>query len=403
MAVLKSAGPKSSAGRGERRLLQAVTVGQTALTLALLVGAGLLLRTTSNLARVDSGYNTGRILNMTVTAVQGDWNSFHTRALERVSKLPGVERAAFAWGVPLTGNNWPGTFEFEGQPVAARPTDAAALPVRSVTPGYFDILRVSIAEGRDFRDSDVRDAPNVAIVNRALADRYFPGTSAVGKKVWRFGRQQPPSEIIGVVTNSRTGDLTRPPEPEIYLSLWQAGAFSKDLVIRTTADPRAVMADIQRELRGVDPTVAVENVKTLDQVRADSVATRTFAMQLLVGFAVVASILTLVGVYGVLSLSVASRRREIAVRSAIGAQGRDIRRLVFTDAFRLIAGGVAAGTIAAIVLSRALTTFLFEVESTDPPTLVGVGLLFAVVALLACWMPTQRAARIDALEALRSE
>jgi putative ABC transport system permease protein len=403
VTVLKSAGPKSSAGRGERRLLQAVTVGQTALTLALLVGAGLLLRTTSNLAQVDSGYNTGRILNMTVTAVQGDWNAFHTRALERVSALPGVERAAFAWGVPLTGNNWPGTFEFEGQPAVARASDAASLPVRSVTPGYFDILRMAIVEGRDFRDSDGRNAPAVAIVNRALAERYFPGSSPIGKKVWRFGRQQPPTEVIGVVTDSRTNDLTRPPEPEIYLSLWQAGAFSKDLVIRTATDPRGVMADIQRELRAVDPTVAVENVKTLDQVRADSVATRTFAMQLLVGFSIVASILTLVGVYGVLSLSIASRRREIAVRSAIGAQGRDIRKLVFTDAFRLITGGVAAGIVAAIVLSRALTTFLFEVESTDPPTLVGVGLLFAIVALLACWMPTHRAAQIDPLEALRSE
>ena len=192
-----------------------------------------------------------------------------------------------------------------------------ALAVRSVTPGYFDILRMTITEGRDFRDSDGRNAPAVTIVNRALADRYFPGSSPIGKKVWRFGRQQPPSEIIGVVANSRTGDLTRPPEPEIYLSLWQAGAFSKDLVIRTVADPRTVMADVQRELRGVDATVAVENMKTLDQVRADSVATRTFAMRLLVGFSIVASILTLVGVYGVLSLSVASRRREIAVRSAI--------------------------------------------------------------------------------------
>jgi len=403
MSVLKSAGPKSSVGRGERRLLQAVTVGQTALTLALLVGAGLLLRTTSNLARVDSGYNTGQILNMTVTAVQGDWNAFHTRALERVSAIPGVEGAAFAWGVPLTGNNWPWTFEFEGQPPVARASDAASLPVRSVTPGYFDILRMAIAEGRDFRDSDGRNAPSVMIVNRALADRYFPGTNALGKKVWRFGRQQPPSEIIGVVANSRTGDLTRPPEPEVYLSLWQAGAFSKDLVLRATADPRTVMADVQRELRGVDPTVAIENVKTLDQVRADSVATRTFAMRLLVGFSIVASILTLVGVYGVLSLSVASRRREIAVRSAIGAQSGDIRRLVFSDAFRLIAGGVAAGVAAAIILSRALTTFLFEVESTDLTTLAGVGLLFGIVALLACWMPTHRAAQIDPLEALRSE
>jgi len=404
MAVIKSAGPKSSAGRGERRLLQAVTVGQTALTLALLMGAGLLLRTTNNLARVDSGYRTGQILNMTVTAVQGDWNAFHTRALQSVSALPGVEGAAFAWGVPLTGNNWPGTFEFEGQPPVARPSDAASLPVRSVTPGYFNILRMSITEGRDFRDSDTRNAPAVAIVNRALADRYFSGGSAIGKKVWRFGgRQQPPTEIIGVVANSRTGDLTRPPEPEIYLSLWQAGAFSKDLVVRTTADPRAVMADAQRALRGVDPTVAVENMKTLDQVRADSVATRTFATQLLVGFSIVASILTLVGVYGVLSLSVAARRREIAVRSALGAQGAHIRKLVFSDAFRLIAAGVVAGIIVAIVLSRALTTFLFEVEASDPSTLAGVGLLFAAVSLLACWRPTHRAAQIDPLEALRSE
>jgi putative ABC transport system permease protein len=403
MAVLKSAGPKSSAGRGERRLLQAVTVGQTALTLALLVGAGLLLRTTSNLARVESGYNTSQILNMTVTAVQGDWNAFHTRALERVSALPGVEGAAFAWGVPLTGNNWPGIFELEGQPPVARPADAVSLPVRSVTPGYFDILQLAVTEGRDFRDSDGRNATNVAIVNQALADRYFPGSSPIGKKVWRFGRQQPPTEIVGVVSNSRTGDLTRPPEPEIYLSLWQAGAFSKDLVIRTAADPRAIVADVQRALRGVDPTVAVENIKTLDQVRADSVATRTFAMRLLVGFSIVASILTLVGVYGVLSLSVASRRREIAVRSAIGAGGWDIRKLVFTDAFRLIAGGVVAGIAAAIVLSQALTTFLFEVEATNPMTLIGVGSLFALVALLACWMPTHRAAQIDPLEALRSE
>ena len=403
MAVIKSAGPKSSAGRGERRLLRAVTVGQTALTLALLMGAGLLLRTTSNLARVDSGYNTGQLLNMTVTAVQGDWNAFHTRALERVSAIPGVEGAAFAWGVPLTGNNWPGAFEFEGQPPVARPIDAAALPVRSVTPGYFNILRMSIVEGRDFRDSDNRTGPNVTIVNRALAERYFPGSSAVGKKVWRFGRQQPPSEIIGIVANSRTGDLTRPPEPEIYLSLWQAGAFSKDLVVRTSSDPRGVMADVQRALREVDATVAVENVKTLDQVRADSVATRTFATQLLVGFSIAASILTLVGVYGVLSLSVASRRREIAVRGAIGAQGHDIRKLVFTDAFRLIAWGVVAGVIAAILLSRALATFLFGVESTDPTTLISVGILFAAVALLACWVPTQRAAQIDPLEALRSE
>jgi putative ABC transport system permease protein len=403
MQVIKSAGPKSSAGRQERRLLRAVTIGQTALTLALLVGAGLLLRTTSNLSRVQSGYNIDQILTMTVTAVQGNWNNFHTLALERVSSLSGVQGAAFAWGVPLTGNNWPGRVEIEGQPPLTKPSDAVALPVRSVTPGYFDLLRISITEGRDFRPTDANKAPRVAIVNRALADRYFAGTSAIGKKLWQGSRQQPPMEIVGVVANSRTDDLTRTPQPELYLSLWQAGAFSKDLVVRTTANPALLMTAIQKELRSVDPTVAIENVRTLEQVRDDSVATRRFAMQLLVGFSIVASVLTLVGVYGVLSLSVASRRREIAVRSAIGAQGRDIRHLVFADAFRLIAGGVVAGIVAAVVLSRGLTSFLFEVEPTDPPTLIGVGLLFATVALLACWIPTRRAAQIDPLEALRSE
>jgi putative ABC transport system permease protein len=403
MQVIKSAGPKSSAGRRERRLLRAVTIGQTALTLALLVGAGLLLRTTSNLSRVQSGYNIDQVLTMTVTAVQGDWTNFHSLALERVSAISGVQGAAFAWGVPLTGNNWPGRVEIEGQPPISKPADAVALAVRSVTPGYFDILRIPFTEGRDFRTSDAAKAARVAIVNRAFADRYFAGTSAIGKKVWQTGRQQPPAEIVGVVANSRTDDLTRTPEPELYLSLWQASAFSKDLMVRTTTDPQVLMAAIQKELRSVDPTVAIENVRTLEQVRDNSVATRTFAMQLLVGFSIVASVLTLVGVYGVLSLTVASRRREIAVRSAVGAQERDIRNLVFADAFRLIAGGVVAGIVVAVVLSRGLTSFLFEVEATDPLTLIGVGMLFASVALLACWIPSRRAARIDPLEALRSE
>src|SRR4029453_12516885 len=252
------------AGRSERRLLRAVTIGQTALTLALLVGAGLLLRTTSNLSRVQSGYNVDHVLTMTVTAVQGDWNNFHTGALERVSALSGVQRAAFAWGVPLTGNNWPGRIEVEGQPPVARPSDAVALPVRSVTPGYFDILGIRLVEGRDFRSTDANKADRVAIVNRAFADRYFAGTSAIGKKLWQNGRQQPPTEIVGVIANTRTDDLTRAPEPELYLSLWQAGAFSKDLVVRTTSDPRVLMTTIQQELRSVDPTVAVENLTTLD-------------------------------------------------------------------------------------------------------------------------------------------
>jgi putative ABC transport system permease protein len=206
-----------------------------------------------------------------------------------------------------------------------------------------------------------------------------------------------------VVSNGRTGDLAQEPEPEIYLSLWQASAFSKDLVIRTSADPRSLMAAVQRELRSVDPTVAIENVKTLEQIRSDSLASRTFAMQLLVGFSVVGSVLTLVGIYGVVALSVASRRREIAIRSAVGARRRDIRHLFFAEGFRLIAGGVLAGVAGALVLAQVLRSFLFGVEPTDPVTLIGAAALFASVALLACWVPTRRAGTVDPLEALRSE
>src|SRR2546426_1218134 len=157
MQVLKSAGPKSSAGRGERRLLRGVTMVQTALTLALLVGAGLLIRTMINLSKVQSGYNTGHILTMSVTAVKGDWSDFHHRALERVSALPGVQHTAFAWGVPLTGNNWPAAVEIEGQPAARKESDRIAIPLRSVTPDYFKLLRLRLIDGRDFRSTDARN------------------------------------------------------------------------------------------------------------------------------------------------------------------------------------------------------------------------------------------------------
>ena len=401
--VLKSAGPKSSLGRGERRLLRGVTMVQTALTLALLVGTGLLVRTMLNLSNVSSGYRTGHILTATVTAVQGDWDRFHLMALERVSAIPGVQKAAFAWGVPLTGNDWPGELEIEGQPPAAKASDKALIPLRSVTPGYFSLLGQSISRGRDFLSTDARNSPGVAVVNQALVDKYFPHADPIGKKIWGFGRQRPAMEIVGVVENGRTDDLTRLPEPEVYLPLWQAQAFSKSLVVRTTADPRSVTTAIQRELRSVDPTVAIENVKTLDQIRSDSLASRTFAMQLLVGFSLVGSVLTLVGIYGVLALSVASRRREIAIRAAVGAGQGHIRNLVFAEGLRLVAGGVAVGTVAALLLSRILQSFLFGVGATDPLTFVTVGLVFAAVALLACWVPVRRAVAVDPIEALHYE
>jgi putative ABC transport system permease protein len=405
MEVLKDAGPKGTAGLGERRLLRGVTIAQTALTLALLVGAGLLIRTMINIAKVPSGYNTSHILTMSVTEVRSfaEWTNFHKQALQRVQAIPGVQYAAFAWGVPLTGNNWPATMEIEGQPPAVKESDKTALPLRAVTEDYFKLMGLPMLGGREFRSSDDGKAANVAIVNQAFADRYFPHANAIGRKIWLNGRDKPAMEIVGEVADGRTDDLTQAASPEIYLPLWQATAFSKHLVIRTQADPRTVMVAVQRELRAVDPTAAIENSRTLDQIRDDSLASRTFAMQLLVGFAVVGSMLTLVGIYGVLALSVASRRRELGIRLAVGAQQKDIRSLIFGEGFRLIASGVFAGVVLAIVLSRVLKTFLFEVQPSDPMTLIVVGALFAAVALLACWVPVRRAAEVDPLEALRYE
>jgi len=210
-------------------------------------------------------------------------------------------------------------------------------------------------------------------------------------------------EIVGVVSNARTDDLTRASEPEIYYSLWQRGAFSKHLVVRTSGDALSVAGEVQRALHEVAPTAAVENLKTLEQIRGDSVASRSFATGLLVAFAIVASVLTLGGLYGVLSLSVASRRREIAIRTAVGAGRGNVLSLILKQGLLMIGVGIAAGSAASVLLSRGLGALLFEVEPTDPATLLVVAAAFASVALVACWFPASRATRVDPVQALREE
>lgn len=396
-------GARTSAGRAERRLLAGVAGLQIVLTVGLLAGAALLIRTEQNLARIRPGYDTENVLTMTVTAMQSDkWKDFHTRALERVAAIPGVRHAAFVWGLPLTGNKWPGEMEIVGEAGATTLADRLTLPLRAVTPDYFPVMDIPIVEGRGFLDSDDADRPRVAVVNHAFAQQYLAGT-ALGRQLRFRGDTKNTIQVVGVVSDIRVEALSRKAEPEIYLPLWQSRAFSKHLIVRTTSDPRALAARIRSELHGVDPTAAVEHVKTMTEIRQESVAERTFAMYLLTGFAIGATLLALVGLYGVLSLSVGARIKEIAVRKAIGAQGREIVSLILGEGARLIAVGAVLGAGLAVLLGRVLSALLFEVRPADPLALLGAAGLFGAVALAACAVPAWRAARVDLMDALRHE
>jgi putative ABC transport system permease protein len=425
LQTIKATGPTSSTARAERRLLAGVVVAQTSFTVALLMGAGLLIRTANNLARMRPGFETENILTMRVMTdftqyLTTDKNgfvfdSFHPRALERISALPGVTASAFVLGLPLTGNSWITEATVEGQPEHATVAEKSAVKLLSVTPDYFNAVGLRIVAGRGFRpDENVSrwkvwaepapgEPPAVCMINQAAADKYFPNSDPIGRHLYTFPWPKRPKEIIGIVANARTQSLTEKPAPEIYLSFLQAPMFAKHLVVRTSVDPISLASVLQRELHAIDPTVAVGDIKSFARVRADSVAGQTFAMRLLVGFSLVGSLLALVGIYGVLSLSVGSRRREMAIRIAMGAQRRSVLGLVLSGGLKLIFIGLLAGTGVALALTRTLKAFLFGIEPTDPLTFAAVAVLFTAVALLACYLPARRAAETDPMTALRCE
>jgi putative ABC transport system permease protein len=396
-------GSRTTAGRGERRLLGVVATLQIVLTVALLSGAALLIRTARNLDRMQPGYDTEHVLAMTVTSMSDRQRSteFHKFALGRVAALPGVTATAFAWGVPLTGNKWTGDVVFPGQVASVNPAERITLPLRSITQDYFDVMTMRIAEGRAFRDTDGADAPRVAIVNDALARRYYPGRSALGAFFQFSGNNQKPIEIVGVIADTRTEALSATAEPEIYLPFWQSGAFSKHLVVRVAGDPMMLASRVRDELRAIEPTSAVEKMTTMAEIRRESVAARTFAMRLLIGFAVAATLLAVVGLYGVLSLSVSARIKEIAVRKAVGAQRHEIVQLIVGEGATLVAGGLVVGAIVAVFVGRLLQTLLFDVTPSDPLALGLAALAFGSVAVMACLLPALRASRVDLMEALR--
>jgi putative ABC transport system permease protein len=296
------------------------------------------------------------------------------------------------------------SLEIEGRPETGKIKDQVRIPARSVTPNYFDILGQRIVAGRNFPTTHIAPTNGVeariAIVNEAMAERYFPSGSAVGRKFRFAGRKDKSIEIIGVVANARMEALTRQPEPEVYYCFWEALMRTKHLVIQTSANARPLILAVQRELRAIEPTVSIENVKTLEQIRSDSMASQTFAMRLLAGFSVVAMGLAVIGIYGVLSLSVASREREIAIRMAVGGQRSHVLGLILAEGMKLIGTGLLAGSCLGIALARILRMLLFGVAPADPATFLVGAMLFVAVAFMACWLPAVRATKVNPSEAL---
>jgi putative ABC transport system permease protein len=386
-------------GPSRRRALGALVAGEVALTLMLLIGTALMLQTMIGLARVNPGYTTEKILTMVVTTLQQNRNDFHQQALDRVGALPGIRATAFVWGLPLTGNNWMGPVGIEGRTVSAQIKDIVSVPFRSVSPAYFSLMGISIREGRSFEERDGPGAPPVAIINETMARRYFPDRNPLGHRI--TGSFGPPREIIGVVGDLKNAGLSVAPEPEVYLSFFQASAFSKHLVIRTASDPLAAAALVRRELQEIDPGVVVEEIKTMDRIRDDSIAAQRFALGLLGAFAMVALLLSVVGIYGVMSHSVLQRSHEIGVRMAIGAQHRDVLQLILRQGLGLAVVGIVLGLAGALALTGVLRSLLFEINPADPVTFVVISLLLAMVVVLACWLPARRATRIDPLIVLR--
>ena len=399
-------GHQSRVTSGGWRTLQSLTAAQIALTLALLAAAGLLLRSLHNAANVTAGYQTRQVLTMMVTDVgsDSDWQSFHQRALERVVSLPGVSGAAFAWGLPLTNTGASTQVRASG---AGKESAAASLtvPVRAVTASFFALLDMSVVDGRGFHDTDAPDSRPVALVNATLAARLFPGMNPIGRRIDVPGWEGRDREIVGVVSDVRARSLTQQAEPEVYLPLRQATAFSKHLIVRThgDSDPLALAPSVQAALRALDPAVAIESVKTFSRIESDSMAQHRLATTVTTAFGLAASVLAALGIYGALAWSMQRRRRELAIRVALGADRKRVLNVVFLDIARPLIAGAAIGLGLAVLLSRALSAWLFGITPHDPTMLVAATALLIVIALAATWLPARDALHTDPNAVLRAE
>ena len=407
--TLKEGGRTASAGVSRHRLRRGLVVAEIALALVLLVGAGLLVRSFARLISVDPGFTPENTLALQVHVYEQypqpeQQAAFFEETLFRLSALPGVQAAGGTTAPPFEdGIEVESDFTIEGQPPPA-PGQEPTAQHTIVTSDFFRAIGVTLSRGRVFEKSDHANAPPVVIVNETFARRYFPGEDAVGKRILVKRLTRPVvREIIGVVGDVRHTGLDSPTTPELYMHMLQAPFGSMTFVVRTDSDPLALLPAVKREVWAVNRNLPFYSVATMDQLVADTLKERRLSLALLGTFAMLALAVAAVGLYGLVSFSTSQRTHEIGVRMALGAQRRDIVKLILGEGLLLTIVGVVLGAAGAFVLTSFMRGLLFGVTSTDPATYAAVAILLTCVALLACYLPARRATKVDPLIALRVE
>jgi predicted permease len=395
-----------SAGVRLQRLRGALVVAEISLTLVLLAGAGLLIKSLMKLQRVDVGFNHNRLLVVPIGASMPKYAepqmraAFFERLAGQVQTVPGVRSVTTSSCPPLMYTMF-FPFGVEGK---ANPNEVPQAWFSMVSPNYFDVMHISPLAGRSFTDQERFGATQVAVINDTMRRRFFPGEDPIGKRLAvSFLSTKLTVEIVGVVSDIKQESLSAPANAQIYLSYLQVPWFSTSLLVRTEVEPSTLVAPIERALRLIDPAQSGSGTKTMEQLLTDSVAQPRFYSLLLGSFAGLALVLAMVGVYGVMSYSVAQRTHELGIRIALGARVQDVLILVMGQAIILVMLGAVVGLGTAFALTRLLTKFLFEVNASDPMTFGAVALLLALVALIACYIPARRATKVDPLVALRYE
>ena len=406
--LLKDGGRAGVGGR-QLRLRDLLVTAEVALALMLLVGTGLLVRSFWRLQQTSPGFNPERVLTAMISlpytgyANQAERGVFLQKLLAETAILPGVESVGLTSDLPWTGYDENNSFNIEGKTFP--PNEGAGGRYHFVSQDYFRTVGVPLLTGRFFNASDRMGEPQVLLVNHALAARYWPGESAVGKRI-TFSDSPKESDwrtIVGVVGDVKDRPESEAAVPAFYISLTQSPQRQVTLAVRTWADPSGMVATLRETVQRLGPNVPLAGLSTLNTLAEGAIAGRRFTFGLVGCFAATALILAAIGIYGVLSYLVSQRTREIGVRMALGAQARDVIRLTLRQGMRPTLVGVALGLIGALAFSRLMSGFLFGVSATDPETFIGSALLLILVALLPCWLPARRASRVDPMVALRAE